>query len=153
MVCSPILKPINEKQRRFAEAYAANPNATEAAKAAGYSGRTARSQGQRLLTNADIQKYIKDLQEENAAERIATMTDVKIFWSDTMNDKELKRSDRLKASELLAKSAGAFLHIGKSTDDEDFILGEHDGEDVVIYMPNLDSAESCQLPPETEVEE
>ena len=153
MVCSLIPKPMNEKQRRFAEAYAANPNATEAAKAAGYSGRTARSQGQRLLTNADIQKYIKDLQKENAAERIATMTDVKIFWSDTMNDKDLKRSDRLKASELLAKSAGAFLHIGKSTDDEDFILAEHDGEDVVIYMPNLDSAESCQLPPETEVEE
>lgn len=153
MVCSPIPKPMNEKQKRFAEIYAANPNATEAAKAAGYSGRTARSQGQRLLTNVDVQKYIKDLQEENAAERIATMTDVKIFWSDTMNDKELKRSDRLKASELLAKSAGAFLHIGKSTDDEDFILGEHDGEDVVIYMPNLDSAESCQLPPEAEVEE
>ena len=153
MVCSPIPKPMNERQKRFAEAYAANPNATEAAKAAGYSDKTARSQGQRLLTNVDVQKYIKELQEEKAAERIATMTDVKIFWSDTMNDKELKRSDRLKASELLAKSAGAFLHIGKSGDDEDFILGEHDGEDLVIYMPELDSEESHQLPPETEVKE
>ena len=128
---------MNEKQRRFAEYYAANPNATEAARAAGYSERTARSQGQRLLTNDDIQEYIKELQEENAAERIATMTDVKIFWSDTMNDKDLKRSDRLKASELLAKSAGAFLHIGKGGEDEIIAYGEQDGEDIVIYLPEM----------------
>lgn len=140
---------MNEKQRRFAEHYAANPNATEAARAAGYSERTARSQGQRLLTNDDIQEYIKELQEENAAERIATMTDVKIFWSDTMNDKDLKRSDRLKASELLAKSAGAFLHIGKGGEDDIIAYGEQDGEDVVIYLPEMGKEEDYQLPPES----
>lgn len=142
------VKVMNEKQRRFAEYYAANPNATEAARAAGYSDRTARSQGQRLLTNADIQEYIKELQEEIAAERIATMTDVKIFWSDTMNDKSLKRSDRLKASELLAKSAGAFLHIGKGGEDDIIAYGEQDGEDVVIYLPETGKEEDYQLPPE-----
>ena len=140
---------MNEKQRRFAEHYAANPNATEAARAAGYSERTARSQGQRLLTNDDIQEYIKELQEENAAERIATMTDVKIFWTDTMNDKDLKRSDRLKASELLAKSAGAFLHIGKGGEDDIIAYGEQDGEDVVIYLPEMGKEEDYQLPPES----
>ena len=143
------VKVMNEKQRRFAEYYAANPNATEAARAAGYSDRTARSQGQRLLTNADIQEYIKELQEEIAAERIATMTDVKIFWSDTMNDKGLKRSDRLKASELLAKSAGAFLHIGKGGDDDIIAYGEQDGEDVVIYLPETGKEEDYQLAPES----
>ena len=143
-----MVKAMNEKQRRFAEYYAANPNATEAARAAGYSERTARSQGQRLLTNDDIQEYIKELQEENAAERIATMTDVKIFWSDTMNDKDLKRSDRLKASELLAKSAGAFLHIGKGGEDDIIAYGEQDGEDVVIYLPEMGKEEDYQLPPE-----
>ena len=145
----PTVKAMNEKQRRFAEHYAANPNATEAARVAGYSDRTARSQGQRLLTNADIQEYIKELQEENAAERIATMTDVKIFWSDTMNDKDLKRSDRLKASELLAKSAGAFLHIGKGDEDGVIAYGEQDGEDVVIYLPEMGKVEDYQLPPES----
>ena len=144
-----MVKAMNEKQRRFAEYYAANPNATEAARAAGYSERTARSQGQRLLTNDDIQEYIKELQEENAAERIATMTDVKIFWSDTMNDKDLKRSDRLKASELLAKSAGAFLHIGKGGEDEIIAYGEQDGEDIVIYLPEMGKEEDYQLPPES----
>ena len=144
-----MVKAMNEKQRRFAEYYAANPNATEAARAAGYSERTARSQGQRLLTNDDIQEYIKELQAEATAERIATMTDVKIFWSDTMNDKDLKRSDRLKASELLAKSAGAFLHIGKGGEDDIIAYGEQDGEDVVIYLPEMGKEEDYQLPPES----
>ena len=148
MVCSPIPKPMNEKQKRFAEAYATNPNATKAAKAAGYSDKTARSQGQRLLTNADIQKYIKELQAEAATERIATMTDIKIFWSDMMNNEESKDSDRLKASEYLAKAAGAFLHIGKGDEDGLIACGENDGEDVVIYFPAMGKEEDYQLPPE-----
>lgn len=143
---------MNERQKRFAEAYAADPNATEAAKAAGYSGKTARSQGQRLLTNADILEYIHELQERSASHRIATMTQTKAFWSDVMHDQAEKTSDRLKASELLAKSAGAFLHISKGSEDEVLAYGELDGGDVVIYMPQIRSEEECQLSPETEAE-
>ena len=105
---------MNAKQKKFAELYAANPNATEAAKGAGYSEKTARSQGQRLLTNVDIKKYINELQEEAASERIMSLAEVKAFWSDTMNDTKEKMSNRLKASELLARSAGAFIPSGKS---------------------------------------
>ena len=39
-------------------------NATQAAIRAGYSKKTAKSQGQRLLTNVDIQGYLKKLLEE-----------------------------------------------------------------------------------------
>lgn len=129
---------MNEKQKRFAENYATNPNATEAAKAAGYSEKTARSQGQRLLTNVDIVNYIKKLQDETAAVRISGITAVKAFWSDTMNDTSEKTSDRLKASELLAKASGAFLHAGKNEDDSEAFFGEQDGEDVVIYLPEIE---------------
>ncbi len=143
---------MNDKQRRFAEFYAANPNATEAAKAAGYSEKTARSQGQRMLTNADIRKYIKQLQEKAASLRIASMSQVKAFWSDTMSDTAEKTADRLKASELLAKSAGAFLL--KNDEDGEHISIIDDGErrDVVIYMPAMASEEDCQLPPEDDGE-
>lgn len=58
-----------DKQKRFCEEYVIDLNATQAAIRAGYSPRTARSQGQRLLTNVDIQNYIsklqKDIQERN----------------------------------------------------------------------------------------
>jgi len=43
------------KQKLFANEYLIDLNATQAAIRAGYSEKTARSQGQRLLTNVDIQ--------------------------------------------------------------------------------------------------
>lgn len=127
---------MNDKQKKFAELYAANPNATEAAKGAGYSKKTARSQGQRLLTNVDIKKYINELQEEAASERIMSLAEVKAFWSDTMNDTKEKMSNRLKASELLARSAGAFIPSGKP--HSEFVIAEETDGDVIIYMPEIE---------------
>ena len=49
------------KQRRFVEEYLCDLNATQAAIRTGYSIKTARSQGQRLLTIADIQAEIQRL--------------------------------------------------------------------------------------------
>ena len=40
---------LNEKQEKFAQAYIIHRNATEAAKAAGYSDRSAANQGYRLI--------------------------------------------------------------------------------------------------------
>ena len=42
------------KQERFVEEFLIDLNATQAAIRAGYSEKTAKSQGQRLLTNVDI---------------------------------------------------------------------------------------------------
>ena len=49
---------LTAKQERFVAEYLVDLNATQAAIRAGYSKRTARSQGQRLLTNVDIAKAI-----------------------------------------------------------------------------------------------
>ncbi len=49
---------LRPKQEHFAEEFLIDLNATQAAIRAGYSKRTARSQGQRLLTNVDIAKAI-----------------------------------------------------------------------------------------------
>lgn len=127
---------MNERQKKFAELYATNPNATEAAKKAGYSEKTARSQGQRLLTNVDIINYIKTLREEAAIVRIMGMSSVRAFWSDTMNNPTEKTSDRLKASELLAKSSGAFFHANINEDDF-----ETEMDDVIIYFPAKENNE------------
>lgn len=128
---------MNPRQRAFAEHYAACGNAAEAARKAGYSERTARSQGQRLLTNADILEYIGELQSENANARIATMGDVKAFWSRIMNDADARTADRLRASELLAKAAGAFV-ASRSDDGADYGYGaepDTTNDDVIIYLP------------------
>ena len=49
---------LNEKHKRFANEYLKDLNGTQAAIRAGYSPKTARVQGSKLLTNANIQEYL-----------------------------------------------------------------------------------------------
>lgn len=49
---------LNDKQQAFIAAYLLDPNATQAAIKAGYSTKTAKQQGQRLLTNVDVQRAL-----------------------------------------------------------------------------------------------
>ncbi|MBN1115788.1 MAG: terminase small subunit [Bacteroidales bacterium] len=57
-----------EKQRKFCNEYMIDLNATKAAERAGYSSKTARSQGQRLLTKVDIQGYLLKLKIQSQKE-------------------------------------------------------------------------------------
>ena len=90
------------RQQRFIECYSGN--ATQAAIQAGYSEKTARSAGQRLLTNVDIQSAIRSREEQRRSELIADRTRRQMFWSRIMNDESESMATRLRASELLAKS-------------------------------------------------
>jgi len=58
---APKHKPLSDKQKRFCEEYLIDFNATQAAIRAGYSKKTARQQGSRLLSNVDIQEYLKEI--------------------------------------------------------------------------------------------
>ena len=58
-----VLGRLNDRQRRFVEEYLIDLNATQAAIRAGYSERTARQQGARLLSNAVIQAAIEAAQQ------------------------------------------------------------------------------------------
>lgn len=57
---------LNPKQKRFCAEYLKDLNAAQAAIRAKYSKKTARSIGQRLLTNVDIEKEIKSLMKERS---------------------------------------------------------------------------------------
>lgn len=73
---------MNERQRRFADEYIINANATDAAIKAGYSEKTARSQGQRLLTKVDISEYIKKRMDEIQDEKILTQKQILVMLSE-----------------------------------------------------------------------
>lgn len=98
---------LNARQQAFVEAYAGN--ATAAALAAGYSERSARSQGQRLLTNDDIQDAIKAREAKRLAPTIASRQERQEFWTSVLRNEEESMKNRLKAAELLGKSEGDFL--------------------------------------------
>jgi len=100
---------LTAKQQRFADYYIQTGNATESAIKAGYSKKTARSIGQENLTKPDIAKYIEEVNKKLEDERIAGMKEIKEFWTSMFRNEIAEDKDRLKASEYLAKTNGAFL--------------------------------------------
>lgn len=94
------------KQKKFCEEYVISGNATEAAKRAGYSEKTARSVGAENLTKPYIQKYINELTSKPQNKRIATAEEVLQFFSEVMNNAKIAPKDRIRAAENLAKRFG-----------------------------------------------
>lgn len=98
------------KQKLFCEYYCGEHfgNAYKSAIAAGYSHTYADRNVKNLLGNIGIKKYIDELLSKETKKRIATVDDIKAFFTDIMNDAEQATKDRIRAAELLAKTAGAF---------------------------------------------
>ena len=122
---------LNARQKAFCEFYVASGNATDAAIKAGYSKRTAKSIGQRLLTFVDIKNYIDELMQKLESERIATAEEVlqnltammrgeiqeEIIVVEGEGDgvssarimkKQVSAKERIKAAELLGKRHALF---------------------------------------------
>lgn len=99
---------LNEKQKAFCEYYAACFNAAGAARSAGYSQKTAKSIGQRLLTYVDVQNYLKELSEKAQKSRIATAEEILEYLSGVVRNTEETTRERTKAAELLGKRYALF---------------------------------------------
>ena len=118
-----ITKPLSEKQKRFCLEYVKDLNATQAAIRSGYSERTAKSQGQRLLTHVDVQALITKLKQE-VAESIkidaAWMLKASVdLYSKCMEGEELKdaQGNNTGFSKFHPAGAGKALElIGKHVD-------------------------------------
>lgn len=98
---------LTEKQKKFIDYYIQTGNATESCRLAGYKGNNLDRIGYENLRKLEI--FIKPRINELDLKRTASLEDIFKFWTNTMNNKEVKTNDRLKASELLAKSQGAFI--------------------------------------------
>lgn len=125
---------MTDKQRKFADEYLIDCNATRAYKAA-YphikSDDAARANASRLLTNANIKDYIQEQLDKISSEKIADATEVLKYLTSVMRgefteevvvvegngdgfssavtvDKDVGAKERLKAAELLGKRFGLF---------------------------------------------
>ena len=94
------------KQQKFCEYYVELGNATEAAKRAGYSEKTAYSQGQRMLKNVETRNFIDSLIKRYKSDKTASAEEVLEFFAAVMRDKSEAMKNRLKAAENLAKRYG-----------------------------------------------
>lgn len=98
------------KQHRFVGAYLANGgNGVEAARSAGYAGSYSVlcAVAHENLRKPQITKAIKDATKDDPA--VATREERQRFWTKTMLDPLAQMKDRLRASELLAKSQCDFV--------------------------------------------
>lgn len=98
---------LTAKQRAWIDYYKQGKTATEAARLAGYKPDNAKVIGAQNLTK--LNQYISDRDELLDRDRVADMQEINAFWSDTMRDDTADIKDRLKASELRARSIGAFI--------------------------------------------
>lgn len=107
---------MNQRRRAFCENYLKCGNAAEAARRAGYSEKAAKSVGQRLLTYDDVQAYINERNVELKAQNTASIDEIRAFWTATMRSSREATRDKLKASELLARTYGAFVERVEATE-------------------------------------
>ena len=113
---------LNDRQQLFVTEYVKDMNATKAAERAGYSKRTAYSQGQRLLKNVEIKKAVDKLLLKVRKNNVADAVEIEEYLTAVMRGKmketeminvgnfeqELvevpaKQTTRIKAAELLGK--------------------------------------------------
>ena len=97
------------KQELFIQEYIKTGNATSSAIKAGYSKRTAKSIGQRLLTFVDIKKRIEELSQKIANNNIMTARERQEYLTKLINSDDVKVSDKLKAVDLLNKMTGEYI--------------------------------------------
>ena len=144
------MSKLNEKQKAFADFYIESLNATESyTKAYKCSYNTARTNGARLLTNANIKKYIDEIMSLKDESRIASQDEILQILTDIARGiteeevvqfsqlgEELRTTrkptikDRMKASELLGKRYKLFTDRVEANINQQVIFeGENDLED------------------------
>lgn len=118
---------MNTKQKRFCDEYLIDCNATQAAIRAGYSPKTAKITGAKLLTNANLKAYIEEQLEKIHSEKIADAQEVLEYLTavmrgqhteqvlklvgegvQTITDIDVAAKERIKAAELIGKRYGLF---------------------------------------------
>lgn len=101
---------LTPKQKAFADYFIECGNASEAARRAGYSKKTAGAIGEENLKKPEISAYIDERMAQQDADRVATADEVVRFYSSVMRGEvkdsfglDASLSDRLKAADSLMK--------------------------------------------------
>ena len=101
---------LTPKQKKFCDEYLKLGNATQAAKNAGYSEKTAMSMGGENLRKPQILDYINARQEQIASKDIADIEEIMKYLTDVMRGKikdqfdlDASLSERTKAAQELLK--------------------------------------------------
>lgn len=101
---------LTAKQQAWIDYYKQGRTEADAARLAGYkasSDNAFQSIGSENLRK--LAEYVIERDKLLESPRIADMQEINAFWTDILRDTMQETKDRLKASELRAKAAGAFI--------------------------------------------
>ena len=120
-------KTFSARKKKICDEYLISGNATDAAIKAGYSPKTAKSIGQRLLTFVDLKQYIETELEKLHSAKIADAQEVLEYLTavmrgqhteqvlklvgdgiQTVTDIDVSAKERIKAAELIGKRYALF---------------------------------------------
>jgi phage terminase small subunit len=100
---------LTAKQERFCREYGVDFNATQAALRSGYSKKTAGVIGRENIQKPAVKKFIDFLLREELEDIQKAHSQNMRFWNNLRdNDRMAKRSDKIKASELIGRATGQF---------------------------------------------
>ena len=106
------MEKLTKKQALFAELLAGqcSGNLTEAARLAGYKGnnKTLHQVAKENLDRPHVMAHV-DMLKKKARQRRMKLWELRAFWADMMGNVEEDAKNRIKASELYARSIGAFV--------------------------------------------
>ena len=120
------MRPLLPKQARFVEEYLIDLNATQAAIRAGYSAKTAYSQGQRLLKHVEIQASLARHREEQA-KRTAISADWVIARLVANHDRALQAEPVMKFDRAAGRlvETGEYVYDGAVANRSLELIGKH----------------------------
>ena len=123
---------LTPQQERWIEEYLKCGDYTTASRNAGYKAKNnnnLRTIGWQnsLKFKTLIEERRREVRKELQKDTVATLTEIFEFWTNTFNDDSRKITDRLKASELLAKAKGGFIEkVEVKKVDTDWFIDEDD---------------------------
>lgn len=121
------MSELNKRQRTFAEAYAIpgtemHGNATKSAIYAGYSEKTAYSQGQRALKKVEVKEYIDSIRDKLFDENI--MSGKEVLYKLT----QIARGETVEIDAVVAKTAEYIKH------------PDYENKHVLVYNEHIEMA-------------
>ena len=136
---------MNERQRKFVDEYILTGNASESARRAGYSAKTAGSIGERLLKNVEVRAALDERIKAASTEKTLTQSQLLEFLSavvkgevcdqqlmtrligkgcSVIENVEIRASvqNRIRAAELLLKIQGAFKEVDQQNNSANLFV-------------------------------
>ncbi len=136
---------MNERQRKFVDEYILTGNASESARRAGYSAKTAGSIGERLLKNVEVRAALDERIKAASTEKTLTQNQLLEFLSavvkgevcdqqlmtrligkgcSVIENVEIRASvqNRIRAAELLLKIQGAFKEVDQQNNSANLFV-------------------------------